>query len=85
MVAARRIYFNPKGGRAGIISPKGVKIDHAEFPAEWFAGLPADSYRGRRYDKAINKYGVNAGQNQAAWESKGWIKPELDPRGWFQW
>ena len=28
---------------------------------------------------------VNAGQNQAAWEEKGWIKPELDPRGWFHW
>ena len=28
---------------------------------------------------------VNAGQNQTAWEQKGWIKPDLDPRGWFQW
>ena len=29
----RRIYFNPKGGRPGILSPKGVDIDHKEFPA----------------------------------------------------
>ncbi|KAK9915511.1 hypothetical protein WJX75_000077 [Coccomyxa subellipsoidea] len=79
------IYFHPRGGRAGIISPKGVAIDHKEFPADWFEGLEPDMYRGRKYRTELNKYKVNAGQNQAAWEEKGWIKPELDPRGWFQW
>lgn len=80
-----RIYFNPKGGRPGIISPKGVDITHEQFPADWFEGLRPEQYRGRKYTIPINKYGVKAGQNQAQWEEKGWIKPELDPRGWFHW
>jgi hypothetical protein len=42
-------------------------------------------YLARRYDAAANKYGVKAGADQAAWESSGWIKRDLDPRGWFQW
>lgn len=63
------IYFHPRGGRAGIISPKGVAIDHKEFPADWFEGLDPDQYRGRKYRTELNKYKVNAGQNQAAWEA----------------
>lgn len=62
------IYFNPRGGRPGIISPKGVDIDHKEFPADWFEGLEPDMYRGRKYRTEVNKYKVNAGQNQTAWE-----------------
>ena len=27
------IYFNPRGGRPGILSPQGVDINHEEFPA----------------------------------------------------
>lgn len=53
-----RIYFHPQGGRPGILSPKGVAIDHKEFPADWFQGLRPEQYRGRRYDKSLNKYGV---------------------------
>ncbi|CAK0783705.1 hypothetical protein CVIRNUC_006904 [Coccomyxa viridis] len=79
------IYFNPKGGRPGILSPKGVDIDHKEFPADWFEGLRPEQYIGRRYNVELNKYKVKAGQNQAQWEEKGWIKPEYDPRGWFHW
>jgi len=77
------IYFNPKGGKAGI---KGrlVDVGTEEYPAEWFSGLPRDSYAGRRYRKEVNKHGVVAGQDQAYWEEKGWIIPQ-DPRGWFQW
>ena len=59
-VSGNRIYFNGKGGRPGIISPKGVAIDHNEFPADWFEGLRPEQYRGRRYDKSLNKYGVRS-------------------------
>ncbi len=52
-----RIYFNPKGGRAGIWGPT-VDIDHKEFPADWFEGLPEKMYLARKYDKATNKYGA---------------------------
>ena len=77
------IYFNPRGGKAGVLG-RAISIDPAEFPADWFAGLPDAMYRARRYDKRVNKYGVVAGSDQATWERKGWIHPQ-DPRGWFQW
>lgn len=77
------IYFNPIGGKPGIIS-KEVNIDYKEFPKEWFKGLDKKYYLSRRYDKNINKYKVVAGMNQEFWERKGWINPQ-DPRGWFQW
>jgi hypothetical protein len=68
-----------RGGRPGIKNPGGVNIDHAEFPADWFAGLAPERYRARRYDKRANKYGVVSGQGQAAWEESGWIIDQ-DPR-----
>ena len=77
------IYFNPIGGKPGIISRK-INIDHNEFPKKWFRGLDESYYLSRKYDKNVNKYGVVAGKNQAFWESKGWINKQ-DPRGWFQW
>ncbi|KAL4858951.1 Volume-regulated anion channel subunit [Chlorella vulgaris] len=77
------IYFNPRGGKPGIRG-KEVAIDHREFPADWFQGLPKKAYVARTYTKGTNKYGVKAGQDQAFWEGKGWIQPQ-DPRGWFQW
>lgn len=77
-------YFNPRGGRPGIISPKGIDINYKEFPSSWFAGLHESLFISRRYVIATNKYGVKAGQDQAAWEQSGWIHPQ-DPRGWFQW
>lgn len=77
------IYFNPKGGRPGILGPS-VKITHKEFPEDWFEGLDDDMFKGNVYDKRKNMYGVNSGKNQAYWESMGWIHPS-DPRGWFQW
>ena len=77
------IYFNPRGGKAGI-KGRVVDVGTEEYPPEWFQGLAKDAYAGRRYRKEVNKYGVVAGQDQAFWESKGWIIPQ-DPRGWFQW
>lgn len=77
------IYFNPIGGRPGIIKKK-IDIDHTEFPKSWFVSVPEEYYLSRKYNKNINKYKVVAGMNQAYWERKGWIHPQ-DPRGWFQW
>ena len=84
------IYFNPLGGKPGILYPRGrypkgipgVGID--EFPKEWFAGVPPELYRSRRYSTAHNRYRVKSGLDQAGWEESGWISP-TDPRGWTQW
>lgn len=76
-------YFNPRGGKKGILGPS-VDVDHREFPASWFEGVPERLYLSRRYNISTNKYGVKAGQDQAFWEAKGWID-ERDPRGWFHW
>jgi len=76
-------YFNPVGGKAGVHGRR-VDVDHREFPAAWFAGLPRSAYASRRYVAGANRYGVVAGSDQAAWERQGWIHPQ-DPRGWFQW
>lgn len=77
------IYFNPIGGKPGIIKKK-IDIDHTEFPKSWFASVPEELYLSRKYDKNLNKYRVVAGMNQEYWERHGWIHPQ-DPRGWFQW
>ena len=62
-------YFNPRGGRPGKLHPKGIPgVTHTEFPPEWFAGLSPALYASRKYEIKTNAYGVNAGQNQAAWE-----------------
>ena len=37
-----------------------------------------------KYDKKINKYGVQVGQTYQAWLDKDWIS-DYDPYGWFQW
>ncbi len=54
------IYFNPIGGRPGIIRPQGVEIDPSEFPADWFEGLEDDMYKARRYIAERNKYKVGS-------------------------
>ena len=54
-----RIYFHPRGGRPGIISPEGIDIDASEFPKEWFEGLPDDIYKARVYKVERNKYKVS--------------------------
>lgn len=37
-----------------------------------------------KYDKVINKYGVECGMDYQGWISRGWIH-EQDPYGWFNW
>ena len=80
------IYFNRFGGKPGILKYPGggVPIDVIDFPAAWFEGLPVTHYAGRRYNKAVNKFGVVAGQDQEYWEAKGWMCGP-DKRGHFQW
>ena len=84
------IYFNPKGGKAGVRYPRhkypdGIPgVTWSEYPSEWFAGVPPELYRSRRYDTRHNCYGVKSGLDQAGWESSGWIN-QCDPRGWTQW
>ena len=39
-------YFNPKGGKAGVFGRE-VAVSHAEFPAEWFEGVPEHLYASR--------------------------------------
>ena len=58
------IYFNPIGGRPGIISPRGVDIDPSDFPADWFEGLEDDMYKARRYIAERNKYKVGSVMTQ---------------------
>jgi len=84
------IYFNPKGGKPGILYPRhthpdgipGVGID--EFPPAWFEGVPSRLYSSRCYSVANNRYRVKSGLDQEGWERSGWICP-VDPRGWTQW
>ena len=75
-------YFNSRGGKPGIFG-RDVAVDASELPAAWVQGLPASKYLSRRYHVPTNRYGVKSGQDQAFWESKGWIHAQ-DPRGWFR-
>ena len=77
------VYFNPRGGKAGI-KGRDIRVTHEEFPKDWFARLKKDQYAARMYSHLRNKYQVKAGQDQAYWETSGWIIDQ-DPRGWFQW
>lgn len=53
-----------------------------EFPKNWFK--KAKFAKGRKREKELNYFGVNASQPLSVWKKKGWIWKE-DPRGWFQW
>ena len=64
---------------------KRVIVDqHLELPASWIAGLHPRRLTALRKDASQNKYGVDCGQDVAAWEESGWIS-DFDPLGWFQW
>jgi hypothetical protein len=65
----------------GVFGGKYMTDCRAEFPAAWFASAKLSP---ARPDKALNYFGVLAGQPLAEWRRKGWIHPD-DPRGWFQW
>lgn len=59
LLACPRIYFNPVGGKPGILGST-VDITHEEFPPDWFEGLPPKAYRARTYTIGNNKYGVSS-------------------------
>lgn len=65
----------------GVFAGKYMTDCRAEFPAEWFAGA---KLAGKKRDKRLNYFGVDASQPLSVWRVKGWIHPD-DPRGWFQW
>ena len=47
-------------------------------------GIPKKLLSSSVYDKSVNRFGVKAGSDLEAWESKAWIKAQ-DPYGWVQW
>lgn len=66
----------------GVFGGKYMTDCRDEFPDSWFTNAKLNS---EKYDVAINRFGVKAGKDLAYWRSKGWIRTEHDPRGWFQW
>jgi hypothetical protein len=36
-------YFNPRGGKKGIFG-RDIKVNHKEYPADWFEGVPEKCY-----------------------------------------
>lgn len=54
-----------------------------EFPKDWF--INAKFAKGKKREKELNFFRVNASQSLKIWRSNGWINEEHDPRGWFQW
>jgi len=72
------------GSFGGTYFSDATRIDVAEFPAEWFTGLPTDMYASDTYNRRVNRHRVKCGSSQADWDAAGWIHPD-DPRGWFQW
>jgi len=61
------------------------KSAHKEFPADWFEGLEIKAQvTAKKYNPAVNRYGVKCGGDLDMWEGSGWIS-NIDPYGWFQW
>ena len=65
----------------GVFGGKYMTDCRAEFPESWFERAKLSPH-GR--NRALNYFGVEAGQSLSEWRRKGWIHPD-DPRGWFQW
>ncbi|GAA6022257.1 hypothetical protein JCM8202_001995 [Rhodotorula sphaerocarpa] len=61
--------------------------DWSDFPKEWYSGLSSGMYltRPEGAEDSINKWQARMGQPYEAWEANGWIRPEHDARGWYQW
>jgi hypothetical protein len=53
-----------------------------EFPSDWWKN--AKLAKDKRNAK-LNFFKINASKPLKYWKNKGWINPEYDPRGWFQW
>ncbi|GAA6058793.1 hypothetical protein JCM10212_001909 [Sporobolomyces blumeae] len=61
--------------------------DWNDLPKEWVDGLDLALYltRPEGSEDSVNKWQPRMGQGYEAWEANGWIVPEHDARGWFQW
>ncbi|GAA6036546.1 hypothetical protein JCM8097_003563 [Rhodosporidiobolus ruineniae] len=66
--------------------------DWRDFPREWYDGLDVSMYLTRpeltspaEIATSVNKWQAKMGQGYEEWEKAGWIVPEHDARGWFQW
>ncbi|GAA5860196.1 hypothetical protein JCM8547_009222 [Rhodosporidiobolus lusitaniae] len=66
--------------------------DWSDFPREWYSGLDVSQYLTRpelttpaEIATSVNKWQAKMGQGYEEWEKAGWIVPEHDARGWFQW
>ena len=68
------------------VTKKRYTNQHKKYPAEWWKGLPNKmlSRPFDKYDRKINKYGVQVGTTLRFWEGKGWITKH-HPYGWVQW
>ncbi|KAM0786418.1 hypothetical protein ACM66B_001883 [Microbotryomycetes sp. NB124-2] len=77
-------YFRPVFSK---YSKREVHDDWEDLPREWYAGLEVSEYLTREegQEKQVNKWKVKVGQSYEEWEKAGWIIPQHDARGWFQW
>ncbi|KDE05328.1 hypothetical protein MVLG_04244 [Microbotryum lychnidis-dioicae p1A1 Lamole] len=77
-------YFRPiKSKKSG----RSYKNDWKDLPAEWYAGLDLGTHLTHPDPPipSLNRWKTKVGQTYEAWEDQGWIEPEHDCRGWFQW
>ncbi|SCZ87861.1 BZ3500_MvSof-1268-A1-R1_Chr2-3g05329 [Microbotryum saponariae] len=77
-------YFRPiKSKKSG----RFYKNDWKDLPAEWYAGLDLGTHLTHPDPPipSLNRWKTKVGQSYEAWEDQGWIEPEHDCRGWFQW
>jgi hypothetical protein len=66
----------------GVFGGKYMTDCTKEFPKDWFTKA---KFSPKRYDAAVNFFGVRASQSLSVWRKKGWINEAHDVRGWFQW
>ncbi|GAA6007217.1 hypothetical protein JCM10207_001549 [Rhodosporidiobolus poonsookiae] len=82
-------YFRPVKSRK---SGRELHEDWKDLPREWYDGLDVSQYLTRPeltspadIKTSVNKWQAKMGQGYDDWEKNGWIVPEHDARGWFQW
>ncbi|BGP34447.1 hypothetical protein JCM10296v2_006267 [Rhodotorula toruloides] len=77
-------FFRPvKSKKSG----RKIHEDWTDFPKEWYEGLDVSMYltRPEGAEDSVNKWQARIGQPYEAWEEQGWLRPEHDARGWYQW
>lgn len=65
----------------GVFGGKYMTDCRREFPKSWFDRAKLS----KTHDDTLNYFQQHASQPLGAWQEKGWINEEHDPRGWFQW